>query len=336
MRHAWPTLAALAAIGAGVDALASAGAPLGRAAQRALRRPALRPSAARMMPLPIVYPARGFTAAESSAAAEVSTLLGDESAPKYVVVSADDPIGLVASELSQAGRGASAIVQDGGIVVGIFTERDYLKALSCASDNPAEECIVPTDDMTLQTVELFATPVRAFVTPAAELITVEPSCTIVSALRLMGARGIRHLPVIKPGASPARLDVASLVGVLSIGALADWVQRDSEMLQSRFIDRLSEMNPRFRSQPGGSGQVGMLAAIGVLFATAIVLFTEQTWITAHWQLVMVGSFVLGCARAGAHRRARGAPHSPSATLTKRHTHQAPHSPSATLTKRCTH
>lgn len=301
----WKALlcAAAALSYAGVGALAPPRAALGRAARPTLRRPAAaRAASARMEPAPLAYPASGFTAAESAAPADVASLLVDDAGPKYITVGADEPIGIVANALSQAGRGAAAIVEDDGIVIGIFTERDYLKALNCASDGEGseEECIVPTDEMLLQTVELIATPVRTYITPVSKLITVDPAYSIVGALRLMGARGIRHLPIIRPGmGEPGRMPVEAVLGVLSVGALADWVQRDSESLQTRYQDRLAEMNPRFMQKAtGGEGQVLPLVVIGALFASAVALFTEQTWIAGHWQLVMVGSFVLGCARPG--------------------------------------
>lgn len=290
---------ALSLTGAGVQALAPPRAVARRAVRPALRRSAPpRVSAARMMPLPITYPARGFTSTEAAAPAEVSTLIGTENAPKFITIGANEPIGIVANALSNAGRSASAIIEDDGMVIGIFTERDYLNALNCAADSTDEECIIPTDEQTLQTVELIASPVRDFITPVERLVTVPPDCTIVSALRLMGARGIRHLPVIKAGASVAQgLRTDAVLGVLSVGTLAEWVQRDSETLQTKYSDRLSELNPRFAAfagrSTGGKGSQGLLLAIGLLFASAVTLFTEQTWISGHWQLVMVGSFILG-------------------------------------------
>ncbi|KAJ1627530.1 hypothetical protein T492DRAFT_595685 [Pavlovales sp. CCMP2436] len=148
--------------------------------------------------------------------------------------------------------------------------------------------------MALQAVELIATPIMQFTTPASSLLTVDPTCTIVGALRLMGGRNVRHLPVVKPGSDLNALPTSSLLGVVSIGALAQWVQRDSESLQETYLDRLAILNPRFQSAGYKSKeQFPLLIGIGGLFLTAVALFTEQSWITDHWQIAMIGTFVLG-------------------------------------------
>jgi hypothetical protein len=164
----------------------------------------------------------------------------------------------------------------------------------------------------MQAVELLAAPVGGFVTPASKLLTVDPTCTVVSALRKMSARGIRHLPVIEAGAdASAGLRIESVVGVLAIADL--WVQRDSEALQDKYQDQLGVLNPRFLRARARDTHIQWPILIGSagLFATTVALFTEQAWMAGHWQLAMIVTFVLGCVRGGVRarvcaRRKRGA------------------------------
>jgi CBS domain-containing protein len=84
----------------------------------------------------------------------------------------------------------SALVMDGDQVLGIFTERDIVRALAADFDAAGH---VVTDWMTAQ--------------PA----TVEPDLSARAALDRMLAAGYRHLPVVENGAT---------VGIVSIRDLS--------------------------------------------------------------------------------------------------------------------
>ena len=87
-------------------------------------------------------------------------------------------------------RIGSTLVLEGGRLVGIFTERDTVRALSASSDAPADE-------------------VSSWMTP--DPMTVAPDVATDQALKTMLANDFRHLPVIEDG---------ELVGIVSIRDLA--------------------------------------------------------------------------------------------------------------------
>jgi len=122
----------------------------------------------------------------SSAArgADVSSLLLAKDAPPWIVVDADEPVGMVANRLVSAGRGSCALIARDGFIVGIFTERDYLAALNVCDEE--DECVVELEELERRTVELIASSVSAFAT--SDLLIVEPSCSVVRALSSMAAR----------------------------------------------------------------------------------------------------------------------------------------------------
>ena len=90
----------------------------------------------------------------------------------------------------------SLLVAEGGRVVGIFTERDYLRRVA----------LERRDDE--------ATAVRAVM--SAPLVVVTPETPIDECMAVMTDRHIRHLPVVSAG---------DVVGLVSIG---DLVKRRSE------------------------------------------------------------------------------------------------------------
>ena len=98
-------------------------------------------------------------------------------------------------------------VMDGGQVVGIFSERDVIHALSSQGAEALDRKV--GDVMT---------------SPA---ITVSPSEAVIGALSLMTRRRIRHLPVVEGG---------RVIGVVSIGDLVkyriDRIEADAEAMRS--------------------------------------------------------------------------------------------------------
>ena len=87
-------------------------------------------------------------------------------------------------------RIGSTLVMEGPRLVGIFTERDTVRALSVSHDAPSQE-------------------VAAWMT--ADPMTVTPDETVERALRLMLDHNFRHLPVLEDG---------EVVGVVSIRDVA--------------------------------------------------------------------------------------------------------------------
>lgn len=103
--------------------------------------------------------------------------------------SADETVGAVVQRLNQLRIGAVPIME-ADRVVGIFSERDLLRAI--AESGP----------------EVMQRPISEVMTSPA--IGIEPEASVLSGLSLMTRRRFRHLPVVKDGA---------MVGFVSIGDL---------------------------------------------------------------------------------------------------------------------
>ena len=102
-----------------------------------------------------------------------------------------DPSATVAEAATLMGKQqvGSALVMDGDDVVGIFTERDIVRALAADFDAAGHQV---ADWMTAQ--------------PA----TVEPGVSVRDALDQMLAGGYRHLPVVEGGSTVGMVSIRDL------------------------------------------------------------------------------------------------------------------------------
>ncbi len=116
-------------------------------------------------------------------------------------------LGEAAAELARHRIGALVVVDDAGAVAGVLSERDIVACLAEHGDS-----------------ELVGRPVSEAMTAPA--ITVRPDDPALSALALMTARRIRHLPV---------LDGGRLSGIVSIGDLVKYriehIEREAEAMR---------------------------------------------------------------------------------------------------------
>ena len=97
------------------------------------------------------------------------------------------------------------IVKDGEEVVGIITERDYLRKVILRGRSSKE------------------TAVDSVMTR--NLVSISPECTVAEAMKLMTEKRCRHLPVFKDG---------QLDGILSIGDLVKAIITSQEF-EIRFL-----------------------------------------------------------------------------------------------------
>ena len=102
--------------------------------------------------------------------------------------------------------GACAVIDEHGVVAGMFTERDVLAKFALSGRDPKE------------------TPVRELMSPMVEMATDET--TAAEAFKVMLERHYRHLPVVD--------DQGKVLGILSI----------RNILEARIDDLLAELESR--------------------------------------------------------------------------------------------
>lgn len=101
----------------------------------------------------------------------------------------DDPVLDAIRAMAERGIGA-LLVLGGGRLVGIVSERDYARSIILKGRSSAD------------------TPVRDIM--ASDVVTVAPTDSVETCMRLCTEHRVRHLPVVEDG---------KVVGVLSIGDL---------------------------------------------------------------------------------------------------------------------
>ena len=119
---------------------------------------------------------------------KVSDILGDKSG-KVLEIEASASVFDAVQQMVEANVG-SLLVTDGGDIVGIVTERDYLRRVTLEGRTDKETAVG----------EIMTAP----------LVVVTPDTDIDECMAIMTDRRIRHLPVVEDG---------DVVGVVSIGDL---------------------------------------------------------------------------------------------------------------------
>jgi len=133
----------------------------------------------------------------------VADILGDKG--REVLTIEGEATVFQAIEKMVAANVGALLVDDGGGVIGIMTERDYLRRV------------------TLQGRDEKETPVREVMT--SPVIYVTPETEIEECMALMTERRIRHAPVV---------DGEALVGMISIGDLVKFQSRQ-QSYQIRYL-----------------------------------------------------------------------------------------------------
>ena len=119
---------------------------------------------------------------------KVSEILGDKGG-RVLSIDASSSVFEAVQEMVEANVG-SLLVTDRGDIVGIVTERDYLRRVTLEGRTDKETAVG----------EIMTAP----------LVVVRPDTDIDECMAIMTDRRIRHLPVVEEG---------QVVGVLSIGDL---------------------------------------------------------------------------------------------------------------------
>ena len=136
---------------------------------------------------------------------KVSEILGDKGG-RVLSIEASSSVFEAVQEMVEANVG-SLLVTDGGDIVGIVTERDYLRRVTLEGRTDRDTAVG----------EIMTAP----------LVVVTPETEIDECMAVMTDRRIRHLPVVEGG---------DVVGVVSIGDLVKFKSRQ----QSFEIQYLTE------------------------------------------------------------------------------------------------
>lgn len=134
----------------------------------------------------------------------VSALLKDKGNQIYTI-QPQDTVYACAVKMKELGVGA-LMVLDNEQLVGIVSERDFLRKIICSSQDPHQ------------------IKIEKIMTPSPLTISLETS--VQEAMKIVTEKRFRHLPVIDDG---------KLVGLISIGDLTRWVM----MLQESEIEALT-------------------------------------------------------------------------------------------------
>jgi CBS domain-containing protein len=121
----------------------------------------------------------------------MATSLADVMTTEVLTVEPSDTIGEAAEKMTAAEVGA-VVVSDFGRMIGIFTERDLMRAVAGR-------------------VHSSEARVREWMTP--DPVTMPPNASVKDAGETMIARGFRHIPVVEGERA---------IGIVSIRDVAEW------------------------------------------------------------------------------------------------------------------
>jgi Na+/H+ antiporter NhaD/arsenite permease-like protein/CBS domain-containing protein len=184
-------------------------------------------------------------------------------------------------------------------LVGIFTERDYVKlSTRCAQANTEEE-----------SAQFLLSPVSKYVTPASKIVALASSSTARVAIAEMEKTGLRHLVVSDRASENNRLlSQSELQGVISMRDVMGVVQKDERISLQTLADKYPLLNnpmSRLREQMKTDANEAAkdpetikndiirasCAVIGSIFVG--LFFSDSLWLNQHADIVMIGIFVLG-------------------------------------------
>jgi len=128
----------------------------------------------------------------------------------FVCVRPDTPLAQAIEQMKKDEGGCVIVCDEGGAVVGIFTERDYLSRIAVEGRTSRE------------------TRVREVM--SAPVVYVTPETTVEEAMAIMSDRRIRHLPVVDDGAS---------AGIVAIGDLVEHQSRQQTFQIQHLTDYIT-------------------------------------------------------------------------------------------------
>ena len=184
-------------------------------------------------------------------------------------------------------------------LIGIFTERDYVKLSAVRAQAASEE----------ESAGFLLSSVSEFVTPFSKLVALASSATAGQAIAEMEKAGLRHLVVADDTSKDNRmLTDSKLLGVISMRDVMSVVQQDERISLQQLTDKypliknpILKMREQMKANANQAAnnpetvkndfiRVGA-AALGSLFVA--LFFSDSLFMSQHADLVMIGIFVLG-------------------------------------------
>ncbi len=142
-----------------------------------------------------------------------------------VVVDLGTPAREVIRKMQESRSGGALVVDAGGRLAGIFTERDYLDKLALA-------------DMRARSGVDLDTPIERLMTPSPRALSTD--ATLGEAIRLMTEGGYRHIPLVEAD--------GKVIGMVSANDAADHI---AEHFPLEVFNLPPRLHQRIRTREGG-------------------------------------------------------------------------------------
>lgn len=219
----------------------------------------------------------------------------------YRAQGSDRVIDVMGGIANQDGADIALVFDDeGGDLLGIFTETDYIKFSTVRAEGANTE---------VEDAKFIVSPVSQYVTPTDKLLGIADTDTANKAIAAMQNSGVRHLVVADQVLADNRISSgADIRGVISMQDVMSTVQKDErlslESLAKKFPgidDPIAQMREEQKSQandlaknPETIKEDIIRVGTAVLSVASIGLFLSQSaWLHENSQLVMIAIFAIG-------------------------------------------
>jgi len=222
-----------------------------------------------------------------------------DSTAGYVKSLGTDSVIDVIQKISQSQTSVSLVYDENDQVMGIFTERDYIKFSTKRAKAKSEE----------ESAEYLVAPVSKYLTPRSKIQALSATSTASEAVGAMAQSSVRHMVVADKVSENGRLTPTSnVLGVASMTDVMRVVQADERLSLQALADKFPQIsNPinRYREQLRSSGNDKAnnpetasrdIVRVGtsVLSAAFVaIFFSNSPWLHDHADWAMIAIFCLG-------------------------------------------
>jgi Na+/H+ antiporter NhaD/arsenite permease-like protein/CBS domain-containing protein len=217
----------------------------------------------------------------------------------YYRANGSDPIVDVMDGITRDIKHDVALVYDGNELLGIFTESDYIKFSTQRAKESSNE---------QESASFLVQPVKDYVTPAQDLVSLSARDTANQAIAAMKLSGVRHVVVADKVTDDKHLFKDSkVIGVINLQDVMSIVQKDERLSLDSLVRKYPNMNPlqqmeaELKSSANEAARDPAIAKrdvvrvlASVLSAATLVAFASQSsWLHDNASTAMIGIFVVG-------------------------------------------